>query len=115
MTATLRETARRMRERAEGATSGPWEFRARRGFQMMHDNPATIGFTGGAGYFVMLREGTWGTEGDMTYVASWHPAVALAVADWLHLVAGLLEQGFDENAETRAALAVARAYLGEDS
>ena len=55
--------------RFEAATDGPWEFQPRRGFQSLSDNPGTIGFTDSAGYFVMMREGTWATEADMTLVA----------------------------------------------
>jgi hypothetical protein len=47
------------------------------------------------------------------YIASWHPAVALAVADWLDLVARLLDEGSTSPAEPGSALAVARAYLDE--
>ena len=85
--AKLRQAAAEIRAKAEAATPGPWEFRPRRGFESMRDNPATIGFADTAGYFVMLREGTWATEGDMAYIAAMHPAVALAVADWLDGVA----------------------------
>ena len=47
------------------------------------------------------------------HIASWHPAVALAVAD-------LLDRAADDHDETPcpaidAALAVARAYLGRDA
>lgn len=94
----------------------------------MNDSPATIGFTDTAGYFVMLREGTWATEGDMGYLASWHPAVALAVADLLDWVVAGVEaiEGISRltgNEPTRSemfgdceqrALAVAHAYLGTD-
>ena len=55
--------------RIEAGTEGPWEFQPRRGFQSLSDNPGTIGFTDSAGYFVMMREGTWATEADMTLVA----------------------------------------------
>lgn len=108
----LREAARLMRERAEKATSGPWEFRPRRGFQMISDDPATIGFNDDAGYFVMLREGTWATESDMDYVASWHPDVALAVADWLEADATVIER-HDLDVTVSKAYDVARRYLGE--
>lgn len=112
----LRRAASLMRERAKAATSGPWEFRPRRGFESVRDNPATIGFVDTAGYFVMLREGTWATEGDMGYLASWHPAVALAVADWLESVVDDGNADFDLiNSEGWSALAVARAYLGAES
>ena len=106
---TLRKAAALMRERAQAATPGPWEFRPRRGFESVNENPATIGFRDTAGYFVMLREGTWATEGDMGYIASWHPAVALAVADWLDNAARLWPY------DGQPALAVARAYLGESA
>jgi hypothetical protein len=42
------------------------------------------------------------------HVASWHPAVALAVADWLDAAAKYPRQ-------SSQALAVARAYLGSDA
>ena len=124
----LRRAASLMRERAEAATSGPWEFRPRRGTESMFDNPATIGFVDAAGYFVMLREGTWTTENDMGYIASWHPAVALAVADMLDEAAltvevmgpwdwdypeGPMDATGSLRPEVRRALAVAQAYLGE--
>lgn len=126
----LRRAAALMRERAEKVTTGPWEFRPRRGFQSMNDSPATIGFVDTAGYFVMLREGTWATECDMGYIASWHPAVALAVADWLDTAGAdiwahgpLCECGTGCDAcddslwepHARDAITVARAYLGESA
>lgn len=68
-----------------------------------------------------------GTEATATHIASWHPAVALAVADWLDEVSRF----FDGMAVTnyyktepndllthplvRPALAVAAAYLGTDA
>ena len=115
----LRRAAALMRERAEAATSGPWEFRPRRGFESMRDNPATIGFLDTAGYFVMLREGTWTTEADMTHVVSWHPAVALAVADWLDAEAAshradLVGPFPSACCRMSQARAVARAFLGSD-
>ena len=62
-----------------------------------------------------------GGEADMRHIASWHPAVALAVADWLDAVAEAWpisepDYGLSVRAEAvghRQALAVARAYLGE--
>jgi hypothetical protein len=50
------------------------------------------------------------------HVASWHPAVALAVADWLEREAALIDaQVFPQSDPVmeRYPLAVARAYLGE--
>lgn len=51
------------------------------------------------------------------HIASWHPAVTLAVADWLGGVAIALETGDPDDllgfGETTAAFKVACAYLGE--
>jgi hypothetical protein len=48
-------------------------------------------------------------------LAWWHRAVALAVADWLSQAARLHESGSTGPLDTPAALAVARAYLGESA
>jgi hypothetical protein len=55
------------------------------------------------------------------HIASWHPAVALAVADWLDGEAERMETAWllagistSENRRAQPALAVARAYLGAD-
>lgn len=57
---------------------------------------------------------------DAEHIASWHPAVALAVADWLDAMASRaeakVEKGGNETAvwsAERYSLTVARAYLGE--
>lgn len=82
----LRKAASLMRERAEAATPGPW-----------------IPF-----------------DADADHIASWHPAVALAVADWLDATADDWDRSTapipvsDIRLDARAALAVARAYLGSD-
>ena len=47
------------------------------------------------------------------HIASWHPAVALAVADWLADEAAGAQTATGQ--PTAHALAVARAYLGEAS
>lgn len=64
------------------------------------------------------------TEGDAEHIASWHPAVALAVADWLDREAVEHERYVSQavrdstvrtayaDERARHALAVARAYLG---
>jgi hypothetical protein len=102
---TLRRAATQMRKRAEDATSGPWE--------VMRSSADHIGFREESGFFSMLKEGTWGTKADCEYVASWHPAVALAVADWLDAEALAADE--DDTGVHTAALAVARAYLGESA
>jgi hypothetical protein len=50
------------------------------------------------------------------HIASWPPAAALAVADWLELAAVLCEATvfpYDDEVFTRRALAVAQEHLGE--
>lgn len=101
----LRRASALMRERAEAATDGPW-------------HP----------YFSEVRESTGFVVGvvgqtyaNAPHIASWHPAVALAVADWLDDVAertrGTSQARLERDAEEREwympALTVARAYLGE--
>lgn len=91
-----------MRSRAEAANEGPWapetnhsgyhqdiwsELGAGRRFQL-------------GGDFV---------PPDAEHIASWHPAVALAVADWLDSVAD--RDGTCRSVESEPALAVADAYL----
>jgi hypothetical protein len=106
----LRKAAALMRERAEAATSGPW----------------ALASVSGQGFAVHRGEHTtvslFSASYDAEHIASWHPAVALAVADWLEAeaVAHSGEIFDDWDAATAccrmpAALAVARAYLGEDA
>jgi hypothetical protein len=101
---TLRRAAALMRERAEAATPGPW-----------------IGeYSGHTGHVVMDAESTSALDHvascshyraafDSEHIASWHPTVALAVADLLDVIAT-----WDWVADPEA-LAVARAYLGGQS
>jgi len=108
----LRTAAKLMRERATAATPGPW-------------TPMALG---SEGYLVLREHGTIRERGkgrvgrfgckdwdddraDAEYVASMHPLVALAVADWLDAEAASIE--IYESADADKALAVARAYLGE--
>lgn len=102
-----------MRERAQAATPGPWvadQSEIYRGNSL--DWVAETLNTDGQGT----------TEANSAHIASWHPTVALAVADWLDIHGGDLERagaqgiGFcDSPADTMQALAVARAYLGEEA
>jgi hypothetical protein len=106
-----------MRERAEAATSGPWVAERVRSGPLLG---------------VVVSAPTAPTQ-DATHIASWHPAVALAVADWLDLTFKQwtddpgcdLGGGYDfarpcgacfrcahYEAQIRG-LTVARAYLGE--
>ena len=118
-TELLREAAALMRERATAATPGPW---------------SEVGDGELMGCFAVVAGGE--DEFNVApaiipinaeHIASWHPVVALAVADWLHTAgADLWAHGplcicttgcdaCDDNLwepHVRDALAVARAYLG---
>ena len=125
----LRRAAALMRERAEAATPGPWEALAdgygdtsggrshedRRDLLWVRSGPTNKGD-------IVSTYGQWTerSEFDVLHIASWHPAVALAVADWLDVAAEAEHIDFSEpprNPRDRVmvykALAVARAYLGE--
>ena len=105
---TLRRAASLMRERAEGATPGPWTCY---GDHLVW--PSEQGPAANDPILAMVGEAH---EDSAEHIASWHPAVALAVADWLdqaaiHVDGGsLLHHPMSARAEV-----VARAYLGESS
>ena len=120
----LREAARLMRERAEAAAESspaPWVVDS----EVASRLPAPYGvvFLDDEGSPISVVESySWA---EVTHVASWHPAVALAVANWLEEEAGSEEEarrtalpgleGFlDAFPDMDAALAVARAYLGSE-
>ena len=114
---TLRRAATLMRERAEAATEGPW---TRGDIDRFAEGPFTVDYAD-------VEPNVCGgiDPADAEHIASWHPAVALAVADWLWETANLIEvHAGTECAEPclhptcrviDRALAVARAYLGEAS
>lgn len=99
----LREAAALMRERAEAATPSPWLA------DVKDDGRAWVFI-----YDEMDSLSLHGYPNDAEHIASWHPAVALAVADWLDRIAWTWE--FEPTLQGRVggdeALAVARAYLG---
>jgi len=119
----LREAAALMRERAEAAT--------------VHTDATTSRplpwISGGMAHAVFDLAGEniirQARVAATPHIASWHPAVALAVADWLDTEADRFSEHMERQAdpERRAngvwlnattarhehALAVARAYLGE--
>lgn len=121
----LRRAAALMRERAEAATPGPWL--ADPDTWHPHGNP--LGYrrvvSGEANPISGIRTPHLHTAlltppaspedrqaaADAAHVASWHPAVALAVADWLDACALVVTAA---PGSTKAhAERVARAYLGE--
>ena len=102
-----------MHKRAEAATPGPWE---------MDSNDCCVGATGreSQDYWV-LGQRTGAHVANMRHAASWHPTVALAVANLLEELADDIVgegDGFYDlcpQSDIDAALAVARAYLGESA
>lgn len=109
----LREAAALMRSRAQVATPGPWEAGERIVWRPSSIHDIDIVTDGDDG-----RGGVRSPE-NAEHIASWHPAVALAVADWLDAEADLDEcarslgaRGLTEDAHS---VKVARAYLGRDA
>lgn len=100
----LREAAALMRARAELASPSPWKA-----------DGEDISL-GPDPYNLAAITCSRNVEADAEHIASWHPAVALAVADWLDdavaVWAALLPY---RERERLTALAVARAYLSRDS
>ena len=114
----LRRAAALMRERAEAATPGPWQVTedVDTGERFVYDTRRTE----------LAQVAEWSTGlGNPRHIASWHPAVALAVADWLDATAHRVDMGKPRRGGvapgrnnhswrgSREALKVARAYLGE--
>lgn len=109
---TLRAAAALMRKRAEAAYRSPWRAEDSTIYDGEHDDDEPMAFVEGGVY----RNQRNTTE----HIASWHPAVALAVADALDASAAVIEEAADGPlallAQDLAApcLAVATAYLGTD-
>ena len=109
----LREASALMRTRAEGASAGPWKRFGMAGvagadWEIVDERRVECD---GCNEPVALLG--CATNADALHIASWHPAVALAVADWLDACALVTEIAPDRH--KGLALAVARAYLGEAS
>ncbi len=113
----LAEAATKMRDRATAATPSPWRDSPvgdnRYGAVISDTKPGWRESGGGwdetehyGGYLV----GESIRARDRTHITTWHPAVALAVADWL-------DTGANKYAcvDRAPMLAVARAYLGHAS
>ena len=116
----LRRAAALMRSRAEAATwtSSPWGV----------DEIGAVWAQEADGQPVPVASRA--TDQDAEHIASWHPTVALAVADWLDTAANsadaalsvaqhILDPEYEAcdcigHIEWRASLVVARAYLNED-
>jgi hypothetical protein len=61
-----------------------------------------------------LSEGSEVEQSEAAYIASMHPQVAFAVADWLDFTAAMVDDNklWDDDALARFVLNTARAYLG---
>lgn len=111
--ALLRRAASLMRERAGAATAGSWQHMC-----LGSEGCLVLRQTGtirerGRGRVARFGQKEWPADhADAEYVASMHPLVGVAVAKWLDEVAADSHASLDAWVEN-AALAVARAYLGE--
>ena len=96
----LRKAASMLREQAKGATPGPWNTDG----PFWVDPPgkpisemtveARAGVTAGAERRLVMA-GTWDSRSeDATYIATMHPGVGLALADWLVSEAVQAEEGW---------------------
>lgn len=102
----LRRAATLIRERARAATAGPWAVE--RDDEGMFTTVQSVQVVGWEGEIAQVHtpDPSWP---DFDHIASWHPGVALAVADWLDAAH---EQ---TGAMPSIALVVARTYLNGDS
>jgi hypothetical protein len=115
----LREAAALMRERAAAATPGVWSLWP----DGIYVNPDSTD-EGWLIYDAQVLEVSeepdeFVTPDDAVHIASWHPAVALAVADWLDAEADRHEslrehggRGLRVDGQVPNAFTVAHAYLG---
>ena len=114
---TLRRAAALMRERAWTATPGPWSTYRTLTHRCIKSNAGGLGARVNTLVGMSAESKSFNAE----HLASWHPAVALAVADWIdsHARDLLLADGHlpscDSPGDVEQALAVARAYLGDST
>ena len=115
----LREAAALMRERAEAATDGGFGWRLSDHLAGANEVWADRDAAGHDAFMVATtatrlnpNPGVTG-HSDAQHIASWHPAVALAVADWLDGCADTISPR--QTAMPERAMRVARAYLGRDA
>lgn len=121
----LREAAALMRERAEAENSRGWykvDFNEGDGYPFRPlwgvSNDVYFNPPGDEDEPWLAVEIHTGEEATATHIASWHPDVALAVADWLDAVAsGDTGNDLDWShpRDVFAAAVVARTYLGRDA
>lgn len=113
-----------MRSRASAATPGPWRVSFISGTAPVIDGPAGDGHLVAETYLCGHAAHDGRRRADAAHIAAWCPSVAAAVAAWLEDEAGKAD-GMEVYEDTDAwplwleafahPLAVARAYLGEES
>lgn len=101
---TIRAAAKQMRERALAATPGPWES---------VPAGAWTGRVFGSDHEMVAKTSTNAPNQHAAaeHIAGMHPAVALAVADWLDSAAAHADHSLCICDQMHHALTVARAYL----
>lgn len=107
----LREAARVLREVAAGAEPGPWEVRGGGLIARASSSPRFVWpphATADGQYWEGQREHNRATA---TYIATMHPGVALALADWLDDTATEVASGATYSQD---ALRLADLILGAD-
>ena len=104
---TLRDAAKVLRERAENATPGPWYVDE---VGDIGDKSAVLEVARWRGYTNTVNLGEDRPTAD--YIATVHPGVGLALADWLDAEAEHESVGATW-ADHHPAVVVARALLGE--
>jgi hypothetical protein len=115
-TEILREAARLMRKRAQAAIHDSDGEEWHLGPEVWDGNVSQV-LIHIDGTEVPIADGC--SDPDARHIASWHPTVALAVADWLESTAVISQWGDyvgpgPVDRTVKCALAVARAYLGGD-
>lgn len=102
---TLRRAAALMRERAEAARAGVWFSEGVEVAARWRD-PRSVALTYGS-------EVPEGNVANAAHIASWHPAVTLAVADLLDYLAPLADGPWGPDSTIDRAVRIAECYLGE--
>ena len=111
--AMIRRAAALMRERAGGCEPRRW-FR----YDTGKNYPQRIASEGNVALIAETFIDPAHRPYEAEHIASWHPLVAAAVADWLEAATGTAARAEAEGASVHPdsyALKVARAYLGEPS
>lgn len=98
----LREAAKVLRERAEAATPGPWEIQ--QGTPTMGGGTWTLRTAGQPGIRLGVHEYQHG-PGNADYIATVHPGVGLALADWLDYEASIVSGWIPESRSRAIVLA----------